>query len=130
MPIRKSAHGSLELLQICFCKVRSGPSLKFNQITKGVYPGILIAQTTKYFTYDTGDSSNRRFVYLVLFLSVICILKSAQNINVVWTTVVTNFANPDVAMMLTAVDWWHFTSSLSVRVLVYLRSSFLATLVS
>lgn len=42
-------------------------------------------------------------------------MKTAQNITIVWQTVIDNFANPDVSMMLVALDWWHYTTSLSVR---------------
>lgn len=76
-----------------------------------------MAQTTKYFAHHTGSSTHRRFAFLVSLLSVLCILKSVQHIKVVWATVVADFADPDTAMMLIAVDWWHYTSSLTVRTL-------------
>ncbi|CAG7853224.1 SubName: Full=Uncharacterized protein {ECO:0000313/EMBL:CCA72913.1} [Serendipita indica DSM 11827] len=79
--------------------------------------GILAAQTANYFSYRDADGSHRRFAWLVIVLTILCLLKSAQNITIVWDTVIAAFANPDVSMMLVATNWWHYTTSLSTALI-------------
>ena len=92
-----------------------GPSSSVNGNPVKLIPtGILAAQTANYFSYRDVDGSHRRFTWLIVTLTILCLLKSAQNITIVWDTVIANFANPDVSMMLVAFNWWHYTESLSV----------------
>jgi hypothetical protein len=77
-------------------------------------PGILATQTVKYFNFRDIDNIRGRFAWLVIFLTILCCLKTAQNIIIVWDTVLANFANPDVSGLLVATAWSHYTTSLSV----------------
>lgn len=79
--------------------------------------GIIAAQTANYFGFRDVDGTKSRFTWLVILLLIMCCLKTAQNITIVWDVTVTNFANPDVAMMLVAVNWWHYTTSLSTAII-------------
>lgn len=85
--------------------------------------GILLAQTTAYFNSQHGQSgrSNRRpnLTWLVLIVTILCLIKSLQNIVNVWELAITNFCNPDVASSLSESDWKHYTNSLPT--LVYLQ---------
>lgn len=86
-------------------------------LLKSTSIGILAAQTANYFSYRDADGSHRRFAWLVIVLTILCLLKSAQNITIVWDTVIAAFANPDVSMMLVATNWWHYTTSLSTALI-------------
>ncbi|KAG8847135.1 hypothetical protein FRB91_012066 [Serendipita sp. 411] len=87
--------------------------------------GILAAQTTHYFTYRDAEGQTRRFAWLVIVLTIMCLVKSAQNVAIVWNTVITNFANPDVSLMLVATNWVHYTTSLSTGIIaIYVQSFF------
>jgi hypothetical protein len=79
------------------------------------HSGILTTQLTNYFSYKTTDPSFRRFTWLVILVTVLCLLKSTQNIYILWELVVTNFANPDVAAILSYTYWWAYTTSLMVK---------------
>lgn len=82
-----------------------------------------MAQVTHYFLSSSGDSSRRRFSWLVVVLTILCILRSSQIIKIVWDTVVTNFANPDLARILVNIRWWHYTEGLFVCSLYPSQSS-------
>ncbi|KAG8826246.1 hypothetical protein FRC17_008308, partial [Serendipita sp. 399] len=87
--------------------------------------GILAAQATHYFTYRDIEGQARRFGWLVIVLLVMCAVKSAQNVKIVWDTVIKNFANPDLSMMLVAIDWVHYTTSLSTGIIaIYVQCFF------
>jgi hypothetical protein len=75
---------------------------------------------TNYFLYSEGATA-RRFTWLVIVLILMCILKSVQDVVIVWQTIIENFANPDVSMMLVGIYWWHYTTSLTVRFSFLLR---------
>jgi hypothetical protein len=81
-------------------------------------PGILTAQTANYFNFRGLDNTQRRFTWLVIFLTILCCLKTSQNISIVWDTVLANFANPDVSGLLIITAWSHYTTSLSVSIYV------------
>ena len=85
------------------------------QIASKHYPlGILTTQVTNYLTYKTEDPTYRRFKWLVILVMALCLLKSVQNIYIIWETVVTNFANPSVAAILPFSYWWDYTTSFMV----------------
>lgn len=87
--------------------------------------GILAAQTANYFNFRDVDNTQRRFTWLVIFLTILCCLKTAQNISIVWDTVLANFANPDVSGLLVATAWSHYTTSLSTAVIAtYVQAFF------
>lgn len=86
--------------------------------------GVLAVQVTNYFTYNSGDGTHRRFAWLVILVTLLCLLKSAQNVYIVWNTVLSNFANPDVSMMLVATNWVHYSTSLSTAIIAILIQSF------
>lgn len=77
------------------------------------YIGILLVQTTNYFASHGGSNDPRRFAYLIVFLQLLCCLKTLQNVVIVWDLVreiymgsiillisnlklVSNFSNPYV----------------------------------
>ncbi|PVF94920.1 hypothetical protein CPB86DRAFT_800117 [Serendipita vermifera] len=87
--------------------------------------GILAAQTTNYFTSQRITShQGPSLTWLVVGLTILCILKSIQNIANVWEFVVTNFCNPDVASSLDGGEWKHYTHSFLTAVIATVVQSF------
>jgi hypothetical protein len=77
--------------------------------------GILAAQTTAYFkNQSTGSIRRPSPAWLVIGLTILCLLKSLQNIANIWELVITNYCNPDSASALPVGEWKHYTHSLLV----------------
>ncbi|KAG8829571.1 hypothetical protein FRC17_006373 [Serendipita sp. 399] len=76
--------------------------------------GILVMQTSNYLSFEDPKGHPLRFVWLVLILNVLCLIKSAHNIRIVWDVMVANYANPDMSVTLLAVSWTSYTTALSV----------------
>ncbi|KAG9054784.1 hypothetical protein FS842_004170 [Serendipita sp. 407] len=88
--------------------------------------GILMMQTADFFSYKDPRGQSKRFVWLVLVLNVLCLIKTAQNIKIVWATMIANYANPDVSLMLIGVDWSHYSAGLSTAIIaVYVQAFFI-----
>ncbi|PVF94918.1 hypothetical protein CPB86DRAFT_764907 [Serendipita vermifera] len=90
--------------------------------------GILASQTVVYFALQKKRSvkSNQgpNLTWLVIGLTVLCLIKSLQNIVNVWELVVTNFCDPDVASSLSEGEWKHYTNSLSTAVIATIVQAF------
>jgi len=87
--------------------------------------GIMAAQVANYFNFRDVDGSKSRFTWLIVVLIVLCTIKSAQNVTIVWQTVISNFANPDVSSLLVATNWIHYSTSLTTAIIAtYVQSFF------
>ncbi|KAJ7046953.1 hypothetical protein C8F04DRAFT_1247997 [Mycena alexandri] len=66
-----------------------------------VLMGVVFCQVYNYFSHRRADYGlNRYYTYLVLFVTLLSVLKTSQSIAVVWVQNVLDFANPDVAKNL------------------------------
>ncbi|PVF94917.1 hypothetical protein CPB86DRAFT_788596 [Serendipita vermifera] len=90
--------------------------------------GVLAAQTTTYFTLheERSLSSLKRpnLSWLVIFVGILCVLKSVQNIVDVWQLLVVNYCNPDTASTVIVTNWIFSTASLSTAVIAIVVQSF------
>ncbi|KAG8826247.1 hypothetical protein FRC17_008309 [Serendipita sp. 399] len=88
-------------------------------------PGILVMQTSNYLSFEDPKGHPLRFVWLVLVLNVLCLIKSAHNIRIVWDVMVANYANPDMSVALLAVSWTSYTTALSTAIIaIYVQAFF------
>ncbi|KAG8823032.1 hypothetical protein FRC19_004767 [Serendipita sp. 401] len=87
--------------------------------------GILVTQTASFLSYKDPRGQSKRFVWLVVILNMLCLIKTTQNIKIVWTTMITNYANPDSSLVLLGVEWSHYTTGFSTAVIaVYVQGFF------
>ncbi|CAG7849685.1 SubName: Full=Uncharacterized protein {ECO:0000313/EMBL:CCA74094.1} [Serendipita indica DSM 11827] len=82
------------------------------------------SQTANFFGFRDTDGSKNRFTWLVILLNALCITKSAQNILICWNMVIANYCNPDVTVLLIAVDWRHYSTGLTTAIIASLVQSF------
>ncbi|PVF94915.1 hypothetical protein CPB86DRAFT_817624 [Serendipita vermifera] len=85
--------------------------------------GILTVQITNYFTYQSVESYRKK-TWLVIGLTVLCILKSTLNILNVWELVITSFCDPDAARNLLRSDWKSYSASFVTAVIAIVVQSF------
>ncbi|PVF93873.1 hypothetical protein CPB86DRAFT_789625 [Serendipita vermifera] len=90
--------------------------------------GILLAQTTTYFTsyegFSASSDTRRRLSWLVIGLTILCLLKSLQNIVDVWEIAIANYCNPENSLFLVIGEWKHYTASLSTAIIATVVQSF------
>ncbi|KAG8823034.1 hypothetical protein FRC19_004769 [Serendipita sp. 401] len=87
--------------------------------------GVLVTQSTKFLSYNDPKGRSKRLIWLVIVLNVLCLVKTSQNIKIVWDTMITNYANPDCAWILLSVEWLHYTEGLSTALIaVYVQAFF------
>ncbi|KAJ7109522.1 hypothetical protein C8R44DRAFT_290686 [Mycena epipterygia] len=89
--------------------------------------GVICCQTYNYFTFRRTDQGlSRYYAHLVIFVTFLSILKTAQAIAVVWVQNVLQYANPDVATTLVNVAWWQISVPLMTGIIGSVVQSFFA----
>ncbi|PVF94914.1 hypothetical protein CPB86DRAFT_788590 [Serendipita vermifera] len=85
--------------------------------------GILTVQTANYFTHLSGEPYRKR-TWLVIGLTILCILKSIQNILDVWGLTVEAFCDPDMASQLPWSKWQYYSAPLLTAIIAIIVQSF------
>ncbi|KAJ7741570.1 hypothetical protein DFH07DRAFT_943517 [Mycena maculata] len=77
--------------------------------------GIILFQVYNYFNFRrTEHGLSRYYMYLVIVVTFLSILKTSQAIAVVWVQNVLFFANPDIARTLLNIAWWQNSVTLMI----------------
>ncbi|KAJ6451595.1 hypothetical protein C8R45DRAFT_89022 [Mycena sanguinolenta] len=88
--------------------------------------GVVFCQARTYFRTrpQSQNTLQRLFTWLVIVLVGLSILKTAQNIAIVWVQNVLDFANPDVARLLVEKAWWQVSTPMTTAVIGSMVQSF------
>ncbi|KAJ7608654.1 hypothetical protein FB45DRAFT_378374 [Roridomyces roridus] len=86
----------------------------------------LLCQARTYFaTLSAEWTPFRRYCYwLVVFVTIISVIKTVQEAAVVWVQNVHDYANPDLARTRVTKAWWQITTSLSTGIVGFIVQSF------
>ncbi|KAJ7083342.1 hypothetical protein B0H15DRAFT_422019 [Mycena belliarum] len=97
--------------------------------TDCILMGVVFCQVHTFFKTRTSITGPfQRYCYwLVIVVLVLSILKTCQEITVVWVQHVHDFANPDVARLRVAEAWWQVSTPLMTGVIGCVVQSFFCT---
>ncbi|CAG8687624.1 1454_t:CDS:2 [Acaulospora colombiana] len=90
--------------------------------------GILASQVAVYFSLqkkrNIKSNQGPNLTWLVIGVTILCLIKSLQNIVNTWELVVTNYSNPDVSLSLPESEWKHYTTSLLTAIIATIVQTF------
>ncbi|KAJ7072529.1 hypothetical protein C8F01DRAFT_250977 [Mycena amicta] len=91
--------------------------------------GVVLCQVATFFKSQstrTREGLGRYYRWLVIFVTLLSIMKTSQSIAIVYIQNVLDFANPDVARLLVAKAWWQVSAPLLTGITAVVVQSFFA----
>lgn len=79
-----------------------------------MFQGVVLVQMNTYFTSPQARRDRPIVRWMVIALGIFSVFKTITCLGAVWRLVVENFANPDVAVALPAIEWMMFSQPLTV----------------